>query len=62
VLPAAEMGDLRWGMIFFGADEARIASVYFDASGRHGAVDDLSVSFKGDLIRWLDSNFSAAFK
>lgn len=60
--PAAEMGDLRWGMIFFGADEARIASIYFDASGHRGVVDSLAVSFKGDLSKWLDTNFSKAFK
>lgn len=62
VQPADEMGDLRWGMIFFSADEARIASIYFDASGHRGGIDKATVSFKGDLFRWLDSNFSGAFK
>lgn len=62
VQPAAEMGDLRWGVIFFGAGELRIISLYFDASGHRGAVDSLAVSFKGDLGKWLDSNFSGTFK
>jgi hypothetical protein len=61
VQPTGEMGDLRWGMIFFGADEARIASIYLDASG-HGGIDKVAVSFKGDLFKWLDSNFSGVFK
>lgn len=62
VQPAAEMGDLRWGVLFFDAREQRIASLYFDASGHRGAVDSQAVSFKGDLIKWLDANFSKAFK
>lgn len=62
VQPATDMGDLRWGVMFFDAAEHRVASLYFDASGRRGAVDSLPVSFNGDLSKWLDSNFSKAFK
>jgi hypothetical protein len=62
VEPAAEMGDLRWGVIFFNVAEQRIASLYFDASGRRGALDSQGVSFKGALGKWLDANFSNAFK
>jgi hypothetical protein len=60
--PSAEMGDLRWGVTFFDQTEQRIESLYFDASGHRGAVDSLPVSFKGDMLRWLDDNFSKAFK
>jgi hypothetical protein len=62
VRPAAEMGDLRWGVLFYDAAEKRVASIYFDSSGRRGAVDSQSVSFDGDLSKWLDTNFSKAFK
>jgi hypothetical protein len=62
VQPAAEMGDLRWGVIFFGPGEQRIESLYFDASGNRGAVDSLTVSFKGDISKWLNTNFSRAFR
>ena len=60
--PTDEMGDLRWGVAFFDQNEQRIASFYFDRSGRRGAVDDLPVSFSGDMFKWLDKNFSDAFK
>lgn len=60
--PSAEMGDLRWGVTFFDQNEQRIVSLYFDASGRRGAVDSLAASFKGDMFKWLDNNFAGAFK
>lgn len=59
---SAEMGDLRWGVAFFDQNEQRIESFYFDASGHRGAVDSLPVSYKGDMLKWLDDNFSKAFK
>jgi hypothetical protein len=62
VRPAAEMGDLRWGVLFYDAAEQRVASIYFDPSGRHGAVGSQSVDFGGDLSKWLESNFSKVFK
>jgi hypothetical protein len=49
-------------VLFYDAAEQRVASIYFDASGRHGAVDSQSVDFGGDLGKWLESNFSKAFK
>jgi hypothetical protein len=58
----ADMADVRWGITCFDQSGQRIVAFYFDASGRHGAVDDLPVSFKGDLYRWLDQNFSRVFK
>jgi hypothetical protein len=59
---SADMGDLRWGVTFFDQTGQRIESLYFDASGHRGAVDSLPVSFKGDMLSWLDDNFSKAFK
>jgi hypothetical protein len=56
--PGGEMGDLRWGMTFYDQGDQRIASLYFDASGHRGAIDSTPVSFKGDLFKWLDDNFS----
>jgi hypothetical protein len=62
VQPLPEMPDLRWAAIFYGLDDARIASLYFDRSGMKGAVNNASVSFQGGLFNWLDSNFSTTFK
>ncbi len=62
VQPAAEMGDVRWGVIFFGSGEQRVESLYFDAAGHRGALDSLAVSFKGDMVKWLNANFSNAFR
>lgn len=59
---SAQMGDLRWGVSFFDHNERRIESLYFDASGRRGAVDSLPVTFRGDLFRWLNDNLSQAFR
>jgi hypothetical protein len=59
---APDPGDLRWGIAFFDQNERRIAFLYYDASGRHGAVDTSPVVFKGDLLKWLDDNFSRALK
>src|SRR6516164_438739 len=55
--PASEMGDLRWGIAFFDVNDQRIDSLYFDASGRHGAVDSLATVFKSGLPKWLGENF-----
>lgn len=60
--PSSDMGDLRWGMTFFNQNEERIDSFYFDASGRRGAIDSLPVSFRGDMLKWLDDSFAKAFK
>jgi hypothetical protein len=60
--PSAEMGDLRWGILFFDQGDQRIGSIYFDGSGGRGAVDSLAAYFRGDMFKWLDDNFSRAFK
>jgi len=38
VEPSADMPDLRWGTIFYGTDDARVGSLYFDVRGTAGAV------------------------
>jgi hypothetical protein len=58
VLPASYSGDLRIGVIFYSQTGDRIGSLYFDRWGRHGAVNDSPVEFRGDLFRWLDNTFS----
>jgi hypothetical protein len=62
VRPATEMADIRWGVVFYGVDDGRLLALYFDKSGSSGAVGDSPVSFKGDLFKWLDGNFSACFR
>jgi hypothetical protein len=60
--PSTEMGDLRWGVVFFDQNDQRIESLYFDASGRRGAVDSLPAAFTGEMHNWLGDNFSKAFQ
>ncbi len=62
VKPRSEMADIRWGIIFYDMNDSRAGAIYFDKWGRHGAVADIPVSFKGDLFRWLDGNFSCCFR
>jgi hypothetical protein len=61
VQPESKMPDLRWGIVFYGPKDDRLCSVYFDRWG-NGAVGDIPVSFKGDLFKWLNDNFSECFR
>jgi hypothetical protein len=61
VQPAAEMKDIRWGVLFYAKDGTRIGALYFDKNGGYGAVDGISASFKGDFFKWLDGGFSDCF-
>jgi hypothetical protein len=56
------MPDIRWGMIFYDAQDRRMGAVYFDKKGRYGAVGDIPVSFKGELFKWLNRSFSECFR
>ena len=62
VLPQPEMTDIRWGVIFYGLDSSRVVALYFNKIGSGGAVADDSVSFKGNVFKWLDGNFSTSFR
>jgi len=62
VRPQSEMPDIRWGIIFYNVDDSRVGAIYFDKWGSRGAVADIPVSFKGDLFKWLDGNFSSCFR
>ncbi len=62
VAPADDMGDVRWGLVFFGADGQRAVSLYFDPSNRRGGVDTVPVTFDGGLLKWLNGNFGKAFR
>lgn len=57
----ADTADLRWGVIFYSRNETRLGAVFFDRSGQYGAVNNISVSFKGDFFHWLDATFSDCF-
>jgi hypothetical protein len=62
IQPQSEMADLRWGVIFYGMDESRVAAFYFDKEGSTGAVGDIPVSFRGEFFKWLEGNFSTCFR
>jgi hypothetical protein len=56
------MPDLRWGIVFYGENEDRLAAAYFDKSGRRGAINNTPVSARGGLFDWLNSSFGECFK
>lgn len=56
------MTDLRWGVVLYGVDERRVGGLFFDKSGRSGAVNNSPTSFKGDLFKWLNDSFSDCFR
>ena len=58
----SNLADLRWAVIFYDTNDARVGAVYFDKTGRHGAVDKIPVAFKGNFFKWLDANFSSSFR
>lgn len=60
--PEPEMPDLRWGLLFYDLNGARVGAIYFDKWGKRGAVGDIPVSFKGKLFKWLDRNFSCCLR
>jgi hypothetical protein len=60
--PQSEVTDIRWGIVFYNVDGTRVGALYFDKSGNNGAVNDTAASFKGDLFKWLDENFSGCFR
>ena len=55
-------GDLRWGIVFYSADQKRLGSLYFDTFGRRGTIDNTPVSFRVDFLfrlrHALDLSFS----
>ncbi len=59
---ASEIGDLRWGVIFFDSAGQRVVSLYFDASGRQGVMDSEAVSFSRQMVNWMEENFANALK
>jgi hypothetical protein len=42
--------DIRWGVIFYGAKEERIASVYFNSDGKAGYINATPVSFSNGFF------------
>ncbi|GAB4351230.1 MAG: hypothetical protein Kow0099_35230 [Candidatus Abyssubacteria bacterium] len=62
VQPQSEMVDIRWGIVFYDANDMRVGAVYLSKWGKNGAVGETPVSFKGKLFKWLDRNFSECFR
>lgn len=62
VEPRDDATDLRWGIIFYLRNSNRAGALYFDRTGRYGAVNDEPVSFKGEFFSWLDGALSDCFK
>jgi hypothetical protein len=47
--------DLRWGVIFYDAQDREVGSIFVDKSGQFGYLNGESVSFNGGL---LDTNLA----
>jgi hypothetical protein len=58
--------DLRWGILLFGPENRRIASIYVNRLENQGYINSIPVNFtakestKG-LAQWLKGNFSSVF-
>jgi hypothetical protein len=48
----SEPADLRWGAAF-NLEDGTVREVYMDGFGRFGQIDNLKVSFQGELYRWF---------
>ncbi|HAX4190759.1 TPA: hypothetical protein JZE15_000549 [Escherichia coli] len=57
--PSRNINDLRWGIILYNESNTRIKSIYFDATGNFGAINNTSVSFDCPLYHWLENNFNS---
>jgi len=57
--PRDYIADVRWGLIFYSREDVRIGAIYFDRSGRNGAVNDAGATFHGRLFNWMETTFSA---
>jgi hypothetical protein len=62
VQPERDIGDMRWGVVFYDGKDSRVGAIYMDKWGKRGAVGNMPVSFKGNLFKWLDRNFSCCFR
>ena len=62
VQPRNDTADLRWGVVFYSLEGTRVGAVYFERSGRYGAVNNLPVSFRGNFFHWLDDTFSSCLQ
>jgi hypothetical protein len=62
VQPRPEMSDIRWGVVFYDINDARVGALYFDKTGRSGAVSDKPVSFEGKFFKWLEDSFSKCLR
>ena len=51
--PSNEMGDIRWGIVFYGENDVRLGAIYFDSFGTHGAINNERVKIDSSLHDWL---------
>jgi len=57
-----EEADLRWGIVFSIDHGKRDVGMYFDESGKFGAVDSMSVEWSGQLGSVLRNKFGGCLK
>ena len=61
-LRSSDRVDLRWGIIFFAADNKRVGAVFFDASGRVGVVGETPAIIHGQRFRWVRDCFGTSLE
>lgn len=62
IKPAAIEPDLRWACIFYNTNNDRVLTMYFDASGKKGIIDGVSVVSDGRLVKLLESRCSSLWE
>jgi len=62
VTPSSELGDYRWGVVFYDDQGKRIMGIFFAPDGRHGAIDSATALVDGQLYRWLTRTYADCFQ
>ena len=57
-LTATSDSDLRWGLIFYDAANARVLTIYLDKFGRSGLIDGQTMISNGELDALLERRCS----
>jgi hypothetical protein len=62
IVPTNDDADIRWGAIFYDADNKEVHSIYLNRRypnvvGNTGVIDGQKVSVNNALVDWLESRF-----
>ena len=60
--PLSELPDLRWAVLLFAPNGARIGAVYFSGNGKTGSVGSMPAVFEGTMFGWLQRSFAEVLR